>query len=73
MSHYIAYFTVERSAAYNPNGEPSRQLRAVCGEWIDYTDHTAEPTCPACVAWLEKEAADDAETEAKSGVEHAGR
>lgn len=63
MSHYVPFFTIERSGAYNRGGKPSRYLRAACGELVSYPkDHSAEPTCPQCVAWLEKEAVDDAET-----------
>jgi len=61
MSHYIPYFTVEHSAAYNPNAKPSRYLRAACGAVVAYAAHTNEPTCPACVAWLEQEPKDTAE------------
>jgi len=46
-SHYIPYFTTE-------NG-PKRST--VCGLWIDKRDHTAEPTCPDCQAWLADDAA----------------
>jgi hypothetical protein len=56
MSHYIPYFAVEASVAYNPNAQPSRYLRAVCGAVVPFKDHTIEPTCPKCAAWLEADA-----------------
>ena len=68
-SHYLAYFTVERSAAVNPSGRPSRWLQAVCGALVREQDHTISPTCPTCLAWLEQEAAADAETVANLHTE----
>lgn len=46
LTHYIPYFTTE-------NG---RKRSTVCGLFIDCRDHTAEPTCPDCQAWLQQEA-----------------
>lgn len=47
-THYVAYFA-----------EPHARYRtAVCGAHVFMSDHSVEPTCPACAAWL---AADEAE------------
>lgn len=52
MTHYVLAFTVQR-----------RQLfLTACGEFVSMTKHTNEPECPACKAWLEKDAVDGAET-----------
>lgn len=46
-THYAPYFT-ER------NGH--KQL-TVCGEWIRPTEHSTEPTCPTCQAYLQADEA----------------
>lgn len=56
-SHYIPHFT----------RTDGRVQRAVCGEMIHAVDHTAEPTCPRCKAWIEADAAEAAQYET---VEH---
>jgi hypothetical protein len=33
-------------------GRPPRRLQAVCGETIESTMSTTEPTCPTCAAYL---------------------
>lgn len=66
MTHYVAYFTVERSTFRGRT--PTRQ-QAVCGEFVERGEHTAEPDCPVCAAWLQQEAADEAETFAALGYE----
>ena len=43
MTHYLPAFTTYRL---------SRQ-RAVCGAFIAPAQHSTEPSCAACVAWLE--------------------
>lgn len=43
MTHYLPAFTTYRM---------SRQ-RAVCGAFIAPTQHSAEPSCPHCEAWLQ--------------------
>lgn len=45
VSHYVPYFTVQRN----------RWLRAACGVFVGRDEHTPEPTCPRCQAWLEAE------------------
>ena len=68
VTHYVGYFCIEESAAYNPSGKPSRNLRAVCGVPTDYPRwHSNEPTCPACKAWLEQDAKEAAEIEVGLG------
>lgn len=44
-THYIPSFT-------RPGRDRWNQQQAVCGEWVDVTDHTNEPTCATCAAWL---------------------
>lgn len=51
-THYIPYFTVRRG----------RDQVAVCGAAIRPRDHHAEPSCPACQAWLEQDAVDTRST-----------
>jgi len=42
-THYIPSFTVARG----------HQQQAVCGAWAETaSQHSAEPTCPKCAAWL---------------------
>lgn len=54
-THYIPPFT-ER------NG---RKQLTVCGEWVDpRCDHSTEPTCPTCQAYLLAEPQTQAEAEA---------
>lgn len=48
-THYVP-------ALAEPNG---RQRRAVCGAWTTLREHTNEPTCPECAAWLTEERADE--------------
>lgn len=48
MTHYILPFTSTRG----------REQRTACGVWVTWDQHTVEPECPQCRAWLE---ADDAE------------
>lgn len=66
MTHYVPYFAVEEddrrflsSAAGDRARRRPRRLQAACGAVVTYpTDHTTEPTCPACAAWLVQDAAD---------------
>lgn len=44
-THYIPSFT-------ETNG---RKQLAVCGRWVTRHDHSTEPNCPACAAWLIKD------------------
>lgn len=46
-SHYLPYFTDRR--------RDGTQL-AACQSWVTMADHSTEPTCPACRAWLEEDA-----------------
>ncbi len=64
-THYVTAATAERSAAYNRHGKASRRLQAACGAWVNYPrEHAAEPTCDQCLAFLEQEAAADADISA---------
>lgn len=50
LTHYLPYFTERRRGA----------LLAVCGASVAWDEHSPEPTCPQCAAWIdadEKEAA----------------
>jgi hypothetical protein len=47
-THYIPPYT-------RVNG---RKQETVCGTWITAREHSKEPTCPACAAWLEQDAQD---------------
>lgn len=49
MTHYIPFFTTRRHGLQ----------RAACGEPVDRRQHSCEPECPECAAWL---AADAVET-----------
>lgn len=49
-THYLPYFALEARVF---RGRTPRRLQAVCGEVIDATTSTTEPTCPACRAYLE--------------------
>jgi len=51
MTHYVPSFTTI-------NG---RKRRTVCGVWVNVDEHSAEPTCPECQAWLAQEATTDAD------------
>ena len=53
MTHYIGCFT------QTLRGLTSLRQRAVCGVYVDRGEHTTEPTCPACLAYLQKEADDE--------------
>lgn len=49
QTHYLPYFMVKQgdTVAY-----------AICGTVIDTREHTNEPTCPTCKAYVEAEAND---------------
>lgn len=47
-THYLPPFT-------RING---RQQEAACGAWIAVREHSIEPTCPRCLAYLQQDAAD---------------
>ena len=47
MSHYIPAFT-------EVNGHSQR---AACGVWVRAEEHSTEPTCEGCKAYVESEAA----------------
>ena len=53
LTHYTAYFT------QNLRGATSQSQKAVCGAYILPTEHTSEPTCPQCLAYLQAEAEDE--------------
>lgn len=46
MTHYIPYFT-------KPVGS---KRRAACGELVERKQHSTEPACVDCVAYLERDA-----------------
>jgi len=48
-SHYLPWFTTHK------NG---RLQQTACGIYISRDNHTAEPTCPQCAAWLVRDAED---------------
>lgn len=52
QTHYIPAFTAR-------NGHDQQ---AACGRWVRATEHTAEPSCPNCRAYLEQDAEDDTKT-----------
>lgn len=66
MTHYLPAFTTRHQ----------RLQMAICGRIITQHEHSAEPTCPRCLAWLEADAAEaralaalwDAETAQKRAV-----
>jgi hypothetical protein len=49
-THYLPYFAIEARVF---RGRAPRRLQAVCGETIEATASTNEPTCAACRAYLE--------------------
>jgi hypothetical protein len=51
VRHYVPFFAVPRG----------RLHMAVCGRIVSMLEHSAEPDCPKCKAWVE---ADDAEAKA---------
>ena len=44
MTHYLPYFTQYRL----------HQQRAACGVFIEEKDHSPEPSCPQCLAWIQQ-------------------
>lgn len=53
MTHYLAAFvTVSRDRA-------ARIQQAVCGAFIGPGDHSREPECSTCAAWLAQDTTDD--------------
>ncbi len=60
LTHYVDAGTMENSSAYNPNGRPSRYLRAACHVIVNTDVATSAPTCPDCRAWLERAARHEA-------------
>ena len=52
ISHYIPAFTKTRGHGEHMEG------RAVCGSWTGWRNHSIEPRCPDCAAWLEQDAVD---------------
>ena len=51
-SHYIGAFTQRRG-----HGKHAEEI-AICGRWTPIHDHSVEPTCKECEAWLEQDAVD---------------
>lgn len=52
-SHYLRpAFTHRRG-----HGKHAEEI-AVCGRWVPIHDHSVEPQCKACAAWLEQDAVD---------------
>lgn len=35
-----------------------RKQEASCGAWVTARDHSNEPSCPACAAYLQQDASD---------------
>ena len=60
-THYIPAFTRE-------NG---RQREAACGAWVRRAEHSCEPSCPTCKAYLESETADTRTAEEVFGDDSA--
>lgn len=56
LSHYLPAFTVRRA----------HLQKAVCGVMVDLRQHSTEPACAACQAWLEQEPVSDREGDACS-------
>ena len=52
MTHYITFFTVSRHG----------REWAACGQWVTPKQHSVEPTCAACVAYVLADAKDYEET-----------
>lgn len=48
MTHYIPVFT-------QFNG---RLQKAACGYWLNPREHSAEPTCPTCLRYVQLEASE---------------
>ena len=59
MSHYVPAYT-------EVNG---RHQKAACGAWVTPREHSSEPDCDACHAYLLAEADTYAETARALGVE----
>ena len=64
MTHYIPAYTERRL---------SRLQRAVCGVWIREQDHSAEPACAQCAAWLDADSREAAALAAKWDAEASCR
>jgi hypothetical protein len=47
VTHYVPWFTVQQG---------DRLAYAACGRFILRTEHSVEPSCPHCQAYLEAEA-----------------
>ena len=54
MTHYLPYFTQYLF----------HQQRAACGLFIEETDHSPEPSCPQCLAWIQWDPAEHEEPRA---------
>ena len=52
FTHYIPSFTKRRG-----HGAHAEEI-AVCGSFVPIRAHSIEPSCPACAAWLVKDAID---------------
>lgn len=59
-THYLPVFTQQRA----------RTQRAVCGVYVAPKEHSSEPTCPDCRAYLERQEAEDADTAAALEAEY---
>ena len=70
MSHHVPYFTVEDAVqafqgGYDTFRQRQRRLRAACGEFAYYPgEHSAEPTCLTCQAWILRDAEEVARIDA---------
>ncbi len=59
MSHYICAYT-------RTNG---RKQETACQTWAEAREHSAEPTCPLCAAWLQQDAEEAEQVAASFGLE----
>ncbi len=66
MTHYVPFFTIQMSVF---RGRPASRQQAACGEHVDAGEHSTEPDCQACAAWLQQEYAEEAETFLELGYE----
>ncbi len=51
-------------------GEAPRRQRAFCGEFIDVSEHSPDPTCQRCAQHIAEKAADEADTFTALGCIH---
>ena len=71
MSCHVPYFTQEGAVQSHRDGYEQfqhgkqRYLRAACGEYVWFPrEHSEEPTCEKCAAWLVRDAEEVARIDA---------